>query len=625
MKTMYHLVLSDQYMTRLIRAWAPGRRRMTWVVLGLWFLLIPPAAPLWASEHLIIETSGHFDERFGAIYTLPAMAYVPVLIPARGWFRSETEGSPALFGGPNGNDPNYHFSTQLTHVGDVALGNFTTTNIEVSPIITRRHGLLPNGGYFQARIVGPQRISFTWGDFIGGEAQDFTARGYYDPSPTANAGPNQALSSGTSGSLQGTGHDVDNDTLTYQWTRLFGPDLSLSDASTAHPTIKAPASSTAATTRMQLVVRDAHSESIADTVDIVTYPPGGNIPPIAEAGPETTGTFTTIHTLDGSKSSDFDGHIQSYSWTQLSGPKVTLSDPSSAKPTFKQYEPAESDQVYVFELVVSDGTDFSAPDTVSATVTGYHNGPVPAGPREQVIYTDDGSVPEVTQAQHNNGTPPATEIFAGVSVPGAGRLRTEVAGSPALFNGPDNNNPGFHLSSNGARWDGVAALGFRQTDIEVAPVITNTFLNVASGGSKTLIINGPQALSYTFLDYLYGEAQSFAIKVWFRPQSNPPIADAGTYPEFHAGDMVQLDGRGSSDPDGDPLAYAWTQTAGLSVKFSNTAAPMPFFKVPEIVAQTTLKFSLIVNDDQPSAAVTTTLIIAPRVPKTSTGLWVWYE
>ena len=44
-----------------------------------------------------------------------------------------------------------------------------------------------------------QRISFAWGDFIGGEAQDFTARGYFDPSPVANAGPNQALAGGTRG------------------------------------------------------------------------------------------------------------------------------------------------------------------------------------------------------------------------------------------------------------------------------------------------------------------------------------------------------------------------------------------------------------------------------------------
>ena len=34
-------------------------------------------------------------------------------------------------------------------------------------------------------------ISFAWGDFIYGDAQDFTARGFFDPSPVADAGQNQ--------------------------------------------------------------------------------------------------------------------------------------------------------------------------------------------------------------------------------------------------------------------------------------------------------------------------------------------------------------------------------------------------------------------------------------------------
>jgi len=167
-----------------------------------------------ALEHLLLEMSGSFEEVPGTVLQ-PATASYDVSIPSRGRFRGEVLGSPALFGGPDGNNPNYHFSSQFQSVGDTVLGNFTTTDIEVAPITTERSGMIQSGGIQQAMVVGPQKRSFTWGDFIGGDAQSFTARGFFDPSPAANAGANQALESGASGSLAGGGSDADSDPLTY--------------------------------------------------------------------------------------------------------------------------------------------------------------------------------------------------------------------------------------------------------------------------------------------------------------------------------------------------------------------------------------------------------------------------
>lgn len=47
----------------------------------------------------------------------------------------------------------------------------------------------------------------------------------------------------------------------------------------------------------------------------------------------------------------------SYQWTQVSGPPVTLSDPTAAEPQFKVRHPGED----VFELKVGDGAQWSAP------------------------------------------------------------------------------------------------------------------------------------------------------------------------------------------------------------------------------------------------------------------------
>jgi len=94
-----------------------------------------------------------------------------------------------------------------------------------------------------------------------------------------------------------------------------------------------------------------------------------NRAPTAEAGADLTVTSETVVTLDGSTSIDPDGlpdgsSIQegSFTWTQLSGPAVTLVDPTSSHPFFRTSVPGS----YVFSLQVTDGLDIS---TESATVT----------------------------------------------------------------------------------------------------------------------------------------------------------------------------------------------------------------------------------------------------------------
>ena len=58
-----------------------------------------------------------------------------------------------------------------------------------------------------------------------------------------------------------------------------------------------------------------------------------------------------------------------YSWTRISGPAVTLSNPNSVQPTFTAPALAAG-ATYIFQLIVSDG-EFSFADTVTITVRPF--------------------------------------------------------------------------------------------------------------------------------------------------------------------------------------------------------------------------------------------------------------
>ena len=111
--------------------------------------------------------------------------------------------------------------------------------------------------------------------------------------------------------------------------------------------------------------------STASTVTITVNPLNANAPPTANAGPAQTVTSGTTVTLNGSASSDPDGTIASYAWSQAGGsPTVTLTGPATAQPTFLA-PTVTSATTLNFSLVVTDNQGAtSAASTVAITVTG---------------------------------------------------------------------------------------------------------------------------------------------------------------------------------------------------------------------------------------------------------------
>jgi hypothetical protein len=91
-----------------------------------------------------------------------------------------------------------------------------------------------------------------------------------------------------------------------------------------------------------------------------------------------------------------------------------------------------------------------------------------------------------------------------------------------------------------------------------------------------------------------------------------PVADAGLDQTISLGNIVSLDGSGSSDSDGDALIYQWTFSsapAGSSVILSNPAGVNPSFQI-DVAGDYVIQ--LIVNDgtedSDPDTVTVTTYI-----------------
>jgi hypothetical protein len=94
--------------------------------------------------------------------------------------------------------------------------------------------------------------------------------------------------------------------------------------------------------------------------------------------------------------------------------------------------------------------------------------------------------------------------------------------------------------------------------------------------------------------------------------NHAPVADAGTDQPATAGEQVVLDGTGSTDADGDRLAFIWRQVGGEpTVALADAFSSRPSFFVPaDVPEETVLTFRLTVHDglasDLDEVAVTVT-------------------
>lgn len=360
-------------------------------------------------------------------------------------------------------------------------------------------------------------------------------------SPTVDAGTNQSVAEGDTVNLSGTASDTENDPLTFAWTQTGGASVSLSGANTLTPSFTAPAKLNAIQTlTFRLVANDGNSSSAPDSVNVSV---AANIAPVANPGTGALINGGDTVNLDGTASSDVDGDPLTYSWSQAAGPTVTLTNPTSATPSFVAPAKTNSVQPLIFSLTVNDGLTNSAQGAVEYNVAANIGPTADAGP--------DATV--------GGGT--TVTLDGSGSADGDGDAITyqwmQTSGPALAISGANTANPSFQVS---------------------------TVLSGSQTFTFDLVVDDGLTMSV---------ADSVTITV---PANAPPSVDAGPDQTVAGGSQVSLAGTGA-DAEGDPLTYSWAQTAGTAVTLTGATSQTPSFTAPaKTAAQQVLTFELIAND-----------------------------
>lgn len=129
-----------------------------------------------------------------------------------------------------------------------------------------------------------------------------------------------------------------------------------------------------------------------DEGEVITYSNRTEIakPPNAVAQSDVTVEAGTVVTLDATESTDPNGDDLSYSWEQIGGPSVNLSNASTATPTFTPPRVANGTTL-AFRVTVTDATGRTDTDRVNVTVRSRM--------RDGAVDTDDDDLPDDRERQ----------------------------------------------------------------------------------------------------------------------------------------------------------------------------------------------------------------------------------
>ncbi|WP_444942973.1 PKD domain-containing protein [Microbulbifer sp. ZKSA006] len=386
-----------------------------------------------------------------------------------------------------------------------------------------------------------------------------------------------------------------------------------------------------------------------------------NQPPTAVAGENQTAEGNTAVLLDGTLSSDPDGSIAAYRWTQISGTSVILNDSSDGFASFTA--PSEITgvvQEMVFELEVEDdkGLKNSSKVTVSVgenlppvvlmdfpaaselaigqevilsanrsydpdgTVVSYQWQQVPGGPRVELKKLDDGTVSFIvprTVAESGNynssvGFTIEIEDNGGTKSKLGRYFFIETLKPPMILSNLRIVDPGDEILLKGWLWDAdghIVDYRWRSlpgTDVELT---THT-----DGSASFIAPQIPWGTEITLEFELEVEDNDgltatgvFTVIV---KQNMPPFIGVNFQPLALPNTNITLNGSFSGDSDGSIVSQQWEQVSGPPVELIGANNLIANFKTPAEPAELSFKFS--VTDNRGATNHTTVSIEVALIP-----------
>lgn len=472
--------------------------------------------------------------------------------------------------------------------------------------------------------------------------------------PVATAGGKQTLPVPYyTATIKGSGStDPDGSIVAYQWYVEEGANLPALDGVNS-PDLKV-AKMVQGNYRYRVTVTDNQGARSSSTAEVViTGAAVVNKNPVANAGTtkQLTLPLNSVQ-LSGAGSSDPDGSIAAYEWSQESGPfTAMITNPTAVNPTVSALQKGS----YYFKLKVTDNSGAFSTDYVQVYVDGTaalpNTAPVAdAGAAISITHPDssallsgtksfdaDGTITSYTWKQ-DSGPAPATILNANSASATAAKLlagtyvfslivtdnqgasdtattRVTVNPLPAGVNLPPVSNAGpnqtfayfyntFTLKGN-ASYDPDGSIATYQWTQDAGPAVLISTPDSIGTIVRNVSMSGVYVFRLTVTDNL-GQKSSSVMTITVTPAvdgvsgipvaNTLPVSNAGTgatFPLLY--NTISLKGNASYDPDGTIVAYRWIQESGPSLQITTADSVFALARNPVVGSYV---FRLMVTDNK---------------------------